>query len=726
MNPVIFLLAVICTTCCAQAVETASVKDPTLPTRSLADGLTHRLADAAALKLHALVVGASGEGVALVGTTPQAAVLVRRGSVLAGQVGDVRVEAPVASVTAEGVALAASSGAPGTRLRGSYLPLAAPTNPPPEFLAYFECAGVPIDRVARLVADQAGVNVSVSDATAGKTVSLLLRNVTADAAIEEICRASGFWFRREPKGNVIRITTMAEYTDNLASFREEETETFTLLYPNVVEVASVIYGLYPDRTMLSLGEEEFQEDDEYDLSRRFRRFRAIEENGNSQFMNMQPTLATGTGEQGGAGDFSFVRGNMFSRLTQWDQVRDRRRRTAGFADRAALSAAEAGSMERAYRAGDTNRFDRALGRSALGAANIFVTMSRKNNMLVVRTSDREVMDQVRAMVRKLDVPTPMVLLELKVMELDITDDYEAGFSWGLTDLDGGKRVAGMSTHALGHTVANGSTGLKEANLLANMSQEGLQRSSPTFAFTVLSDRIASSIEMMQKDGRTKILATPTLLTANNEVSRIFDGKEYPVVTGWTKGETVVSENSTLHYEATANVELKDVGTMLLITPNINSDKTVTLRLMQENSDISPDKARVPVGGDEREVEFVVSRSLTGTFVAKDGVTVVAGGLVREAEEDVHWRTPVLGSLPYLGWLFRGTSKEKRRTELVVLIKPHVISTPYEGGKISQDLMKLLSAHPARDGRTNMGVFIGKDKVPSREHNLKDDVLNIVK
>ena len=90
--------------------------------------------------------------------------------------------------------------------------------------------------------------------------------------------------------------------------------------------------------------------------------------------------------------------------------------------------------------------------------------------------------------------------------------------------------------------------------------------------------------MMQKDGKVRTLATPTLLTANNEVSRIFSGKEYPLVTGWTRSETVVSADAPpIVGSPTVQIEKKDVGTMLLITPNINADKTVTLRLLQENA-----------------------------------------------------------------------------------------------------------------------------------------------
>jgi general secretion pathway protein D len=243
----------------------------------------------------------------------------------------------------------------------------------------------------------------------------------------------------------------------------------------------------------------------------------------------------------------------------------------------------------------------------------------------------------------------------------------------------------------------------------------------------VADNIEAQIKLLQQDGKIKTLATPTLLVANNEVARIFSGKEYPLVSGWTPNTQIISTlggDTEGTSGATVQITKEDVGTMLLITPNINADKTVTLRLLQENSEVSPNKVKIPVNGgkgEAKEIEYVESRSLTGTFIAKDGMIVMAGGLVKETEGETYWRTPVLGSIPLLGWLFRGTEKVKKRTELIVLIKPHVILTPMEGGKISADLMKVLSAHPAADGRDSMGVH-----KPDKPHNVTNDVQNIVK
>ena len=689
----------------------ASAADPTAATDAMADALRTRLAGDGTLKLYALVVGGSGDGAALVGRNAQSAQVVRKGSVLRESVDGVRVSLSVEKVSESGIDFKTSSKEKKAVLPGSYTPLKAPDKIEENFLRYLECDGVSMGSLMRLLSDQTGVNIASSDKTASKKVSMFLRNVTAEVAVEEICRAGGLWYRSEKGGKLIRITTMEEYAENLNTFREETTETFTLLYPNVLEVASAIYSLYPERTLLSLGEKEFEEDDEYDLSRRFRRFRVIEENGNSQFMEMQSPRSSSSGSRSGAGMFSFSRGDALSRLSQWDRLESRRKfpRTGQFS----LSAAAAKTMDGALEAGNTNLFERAKAGSLFGPANIFVSLSRKNNMLIVRTSDVRIMDEIRSLVKRLDVPTPMVLMEVKVLELDITDDFTASFQYFFNGKSGAV------------------SGSKDDNLFADLAQTAsaaMDSFSPTFSFKTLSSDLVTKIELMQKDGKVKTLATPTLLTANNEVSRIFDGKEYPIVTGWTVGETTSTQGVIENTEPTVEIERKDVGNMLLITPSINSDRTVTLRLLQENSSISPEKVSIPVTGgkgENKEIEYVVSRSLAGTFVAKDKMAVMAGGLINEVESDRYYRTPFLGSIPLIGWLFRGTEKVMKRTELVVLIRPFVIMTPFEGGKASKELLEALSAHPARDARGSMMTHRDEKTGEIKERTIEKDAKNLI-
>ena len=685
------------------ALPLAAVEDPTLASEGMAERLKAQVAELPSLRLQALVVGAADDGVALVGEGAAARTL-RRGGKIAETVDGVAVELWVRSVGARGVELGAASGGESIVLPGSFSPLPPPAEVPPEFLSYLESEAVPLGTLMRLVADQTGVNIAVSDATQARPVSIFLRNVTADTAVEEICRASDLLVSREPGSRIVRVMTKGEYAENLNSFREEVTEMFTLLYPNVIEVANVIYGLYPERTFLSLGEEEFDEDAEYDLSRRFRRFRVLEDNGGSQFMQMEAPQTSSGGSRSSGGNFSFSRGSALSRLTQWDQLRRRSRGLDRRSEDAPIGMDEALALERAKWSGDTNLVDSVRAQATAAGANVFVSLSRKNNMLIVRTSDRRVMEEVRALVKRLDVPTPMVLLELKVLELSVSDDYEASFQYSFN----------RDTHAAGNS----------GSVAASALQAGMNSFNPTLAFAVVNETLSAQIQLLQQDGRIRTLATPSLLVANNEVSRIFSGKQYPLVTGWNPGEVLVTATGPgAQSSATVEITKQDVGTILLITPNINADRTVTLHLVQEESEVSPDKVNIPVDGGSgaaKAIEYVESRSLAGTFVANDGMTIMAGGLVKEKEGETYWRTPVLGSIPLLGWLFRGTEKIKERTELIVLIKPHVILTPIEGGRLSEAVLKAVSAHPAADGRDSMDVH-----KPDAPHGVADDVRNMV-
>lgn len=703
---------------CAVTVAIASLgafgaerrRDPMAVSDEIALRLTERIAEGGKVKVAALVVGGGDEGVALVDDGRGVQKLVRKGSVISGNIDGMAVESKVRSVTASGVELETPRGS--VFLSGRFTPLEKPEKKTDGLIRYMEAESVRLGELIKLISDRTGVNISSSDAAAGKLVSIFLRNITVAASVEEICRTTGLWFRGD--GEIIRIMTMEEYEKNLASFREEMMETFTLLYPNVVEVAGVIYGLYPDRTLLSLGEQELLEDGENDLSRRFRRFRVLEDNGGSQFMEMEAPTVSGSSGNTGSGMFSFSRGSALSRLTQWEQINRRRR----YPDsrKAVISQTDAKRLDQAVAAGDGENYEKLLGENR-GAANIFVSISRKNNMLIVRTSDTKAMEEIRGLVKRLDIPTPMVLMEVKVMELQLDDDYEASFEYDFH--------VKKDTHTVGN---NG-------QLIGKTLQRALSGVDPTFSFSVLNDDIEARISLMQKDGRIKVLATPTLLTANNEVSRIFSGKEYPIITGWTPSGTVVNQTTTDRYSAVPEIERKDVGTMLLVTPNINADRTVTIHLLQENSELAG-KASIPVTGTDAEsdtgstvnldIDYVESRSLAGTFVAKDKMTIMAGGLIKESEEETYYRTPFLGSVPLLGWLFRGTEKVKKRVELVVLITPHVISTPYEGGKISQELLEALSAHPARDGSRSMGTLRNGKGGTAAEHSLTNDFFNLVK
>jgi general secretion pathway protein D len=124
---------------------------------------------------------------------------------------------------------------------------------------------------------------------------------------------------------------------------------------------------------------------------------------------------------------------------------------------------------------------------------------------------------------------------------------------------------------------------------------------------------------------------------------------------------------------------------------------VTLRLLEERSSVAGTR-NIPVPNSngtvtEVPVDVVARQNLTGTVVAKDGLTLAMGGLIEEHLEDQRQEVPVLGHIPYLGVLFRTQFTERRRTETVILIRPFVLTTSAEGAQISKCLTESLSIHP---------------------------------
>ena len=693
----------------APAPATSVQRDPTRPTQRMADALRGGAGGLDGVGLRALVVGADGEGAALVAANGVESV-VRPGSSLALSSGGVKGAIGVEAVTADGVTFSAPTLDAPLVLRGALRPSKGAeegAEDAPAQLRHVECRDVPMDALMRLVADQAGVNISTSTQAAKVPVSIALRDVSAAVAVADACHTTGLWFRNDAATGIVHVMTMEEYAESLSTFREEQTETFTLLYPNVIEVASVIYGLYPERVLLSLGEDEGLDDDENDITRRFRRFSRIADSGGSPFLGMTPSAVSPGGgtTAGGILTFNDGRVSVVGPANQTVNLADARRiALSGTAEGAAGPTADPAAAD----SGEDAAIQSV-------SANIFVTVSRRNSMLMVRSSDKKAMDDIRDLVRRLDVP-PQMVLEVKVLELQLDDDFTSSFEFSafedangatpvgerfsFSDADGNPRYRHTNGKADWDDVAAGFPGFDPLATEGNGS---------AFSFRVLGKHLQARIQLLERDGKARTLATPLLLTANNEVSRLFIGEERPMVRNITS--QTIANGDTMVTVPQTEIDFQAVGTLLLLTPNINADRTVTLRLLQENSEISRNAATIPIyslndGGLVQNVpiDVVSSRSVTGTFVAMDEEPIAIGGLIREVESEQVSRVPILGRIPLIGWFFRSTEKVKQRTELIVLVKPHVISTPGEGGEASRKALDGSAAHSARDGRPSLGLL----------------------
>jgi pilus assembly protein CpaC len=175
----------------------------------------------------------------------------------------------------------------------------------------------------------------------------------------------------------------------------------------------------------------------------------------------------------------------------------------------------------------------------------------------------------------------------------------------------------------------------------------------TYFVQDLNNNFLAFVEALQRENLAKILARPSIMARSGEVAHFRVGGEVPIVYAT---------------QQIAQVTFKEFGTLLSVTPTLNDDGQIDLRISTEVSE--PNFAStVSVSGNQLPT-FVSRRAETRVRLRQEE-TLVIGGLYREDEAELEDKVPYLGDIPYLGVLFRRTRFQRMRNELLILVKPHV-------------------------------------------------------
>jgi len=546
-------------------------------------------------------------------------------------------------------------------------------------IAVVEMQEVPLHLAARALSDETGIRIASSAEARDTPVNLYLQNVSGPETLDTLVLTHQLYMSDVPDAQIVRLHTTEEYARDAGSFRDETTRVFTLKYPNARDVALSIRDLFGDRVQLSNRFDDEDEPGEHlteDLQQRMERFDIIDARG-------QGFGIDGSGRGGAQGNRALtgrLDSSRFSNNSRSFRNQDRLGQRGGeaevdrFTSEDELSPEEIAAME----AGDVVVIEQVLRQRA----DIYVTVIDRLNKVMVRTRDEATMDEIAHLIDDLDVPTPLVLLEVKIMEVELERGLDTAFDWSF---DAGNWSGSFSP---GGPVDNGD-----------------------LVFTYLDDRFQTQIEMLQRANKLTMLGKPMLLTANNEVSRLFIGEEVPLNRNFQGGQTIVTDGSPIITPSNTDIEFRPVGSTLLITPNINDDRTVSLRVLQEESRVVQNGADILVPDEDggfanRSIDTVASQTASGTFVARDRETIAVGGMITEKLSSRRSQIPVLGDIPVLGLLARNQAIGRERTEIVLLLKPHIIKTPGEGEAISRELVERNSFHPnAPEGEGQLGAFV---------------------
>ncbi|HPQ69567.1 MAG TPA: type II secretion system secretin GspD [bacterium] len=283
-----------------------------------------------------------------------------------------------------------------------------------------------------------------------------------------------------------------------------------------------------------------------------------------------------------------------------------------------------------------------------------ITSDPATNSLVIIASNRD-FQILREVIAKLDIPRPQVFVEVMIAELTVERGLDLGFEFRSTNDAGeeGVQVIGGSNYGgIQQAAANplGITGFAIGAADGTLTYAG-----ETFP------NIGALFRAMQSDRDVNILATPHILTTDNEDAEIVIANNVPFITG-----QIFSQNFN---NPTTTIERKDVGITLRITPSINESDMVRLTIYQESSSVTDS----PSGLSASDVGITTAkRSADTVVVVKSRQTVVIGGLMQDNVTYTEAKVPVLGDIPLLGYLFKTSKKKVEKTNLLFFITPYII------------------------------------------------------
>jgi general secretion pathway protein D len=280
------------------------------------------------------------------------------------------------------------------------------------------------------------------------------------------------------------------------------------------------------------------------------------------------------------------------------------------------------------------------------------------NSLVIN-APAAVLQDMTAVVDKLDIPRAQVKVDAIIVEVSEDRSGQLGITWALQGAESDQGVGltnfGSTTTGVAQLASASASGTADPSLLP----DGI-----SFAIGQIRDSgtsWAALLTALEGDATTNIIATPSIVTLDNEEAEIRVGQEVPFLTG--------SYASTGANQGVANpfqtIQRQEVGTRLAITPQINEGSGVKLTIEQEQSSIS--------GGASGAVDLVTNtRNITTSVFVDDQQILVLGGLIDDQLIETEQRVPFLGRIPGLGWLFRARSTERVKSNLMVFIRPTIL------------------------------------------------------
>jgi len=303
--------------------------------------------------------------------------------------------------------------------------------------------------------------------------------------------------------------------------------------------------------------------------------------------------------------------------------------------------------------------------SPLDSGKVTITADKASNSLVIMASPNDY-NNLAQVIKKLDRRSKQVFVQVLIAEVSLTKSLGVGMQLGVLGAAGIGRYFGFAGQfdpfGVASTLEN-STSLTSSgsSLLSNVTTPA---------------NIGAVLQALESNGMLNVLSTPTILTSDNKEAEIVVGQNVPF-----QGSSTISSGL-----SSTSVDRKDVGITLKLKPQVSEGDYIRLDINQEISSVG---ATITVGSGSTD-RITNKRSAKTNVVVKDNEMVVIGGLIQDQDDETISKVPFLGDIPGLGWLFKTKTKNKTKTNLMIIMTPHIV-------KDSEDLARVTNAERTKFG-----------------------------
>lgn len=279
-------------------------------------------------------------------------------------------------------------------------------------------------------------------------------------------------------------------------------------------------------------------------------------------------------------------------------------------------------------------------------------MADEINNAVLVYGTRGEFEKIEITLKRLDVPPTQVLIEASIIEVTLNDDLKYGLQWIFTDTARG----GLAGTGVLSTAAGALFGATPAG----------------FSYTLRNNLgdVRAVISALAGKSLVKVISSPSLMVLDNHTATIAVGNQQPIKVGDT-----ISTGGLI----TSNIQYKDTGVNLSVTPSVNAGNMVTMQINQSVTDVGP------VDADATGQRSFLQRQFASKVAVRSGESLVLGGLIRDNTTNGKSGLPGLQDIPLIGALFGTNAASTNRTELVVIITPRVVRTQQDIRQVGQDL-----------------------------------------